>query len=113
MRILVVLEVDMEKLAGTGLSFQKEIGLLEESGITLNSYAEAEEHSIYEYAAFVWNTDTEEYIQIGRAVMTEQLCRNRFQELADDDALDPCYDTGCVETKRRVVSEFYGEWEKL
>lgn len=113
MKILAVLDVDEEKIAETGHSFGEEMGWLAQSGITLNSYTEAGEYITYEYAAFALNTDTKEYIQIGRAVMTEQLCRNRFQELADDDALAPCYDTDCVVIKRRLVSGFNGEWENL
>lgn len=51
-----------------------------ESGITLTSYTDAEKCSTYEYAAFAWNKEKEEYAQIGRDVTTEQLCRNRFKE---------------------------------
>ncbi|MFG6324450.1 MAG: hypothetical protein K1W41_24690 [Lachnospiraceae bacterium] len=113
MMILAVLNVDKEKLTETGHSFEDEMGWLAQSGITLSSYTEAGAYITYEYAAFVLNTDTKEYTQIGRPVMTEQLCRNRFQELTDGDAPDPCYDTACVVIKRRLVSEFNGEWDNL
>lgn len=110
MRIIAVLDVDEKKLAQTGHSFEEEIGWAVQSGITLTSYTDAEKCSTYEYAAFAWNKEKEEYAQIGRAVMTEQLCRNRFKERVEKGQLASCYDSGNVIYKKRSISELYGDW---
>lgn len=65
MRIIAVLDVDEEKLVRTGHSFEEEMGWTAESGITLTSYTDTEKCSTYEYAAFAWNKEKEEYAQIG------------------------------------------------
>ncbi len=113
MMILTVLNVDKEKLAETSLGFEEGMGRLAQFGITLSSYTEAEKYDAYEYAAFIWNSEKQEYVQTGRAVMTEQLCRNRFREYVDKCLLVPCFDSGNVVFKRRHVSEFYGGWENF
>lgn len=113
MMILAVLNVDKEKLAEAGLGFEEEMGWLAQSGITLSSYTEAEKYDTYEYAAFIWNLEKQEYVQTGRAVMSEQLCRNRFREYADKCLLPPWFDSGNVVFKRRHVSEIYGDWENF
>lgn len=100
MRIIAVLDVDEEKLVRTGHSFEEEMGWAAESGITLTSYTDAEKCSTYEYAAFAWNKEKEEYAQIGRDVTTEQLCRNRFKERVEKRQLAPCYDSGNVIYKK-------------
>ncbi len=111
MMILAVLNVDKEKLTETGHSFEDEMGWLAQSGITLNCYAEADTCDLYEYAAFAWNTEKKEYIQIGRAVATMQLCQNRLQELIDKRLLASYIDSGNIVFKKRLVSEYYGNWE--
>ncbi|MFG6345220.1 MAG: hypothetical protein K1W35_16220 [Lachnospiraceae bacterium] len=113
MRIIAVLDVDEKKLAKTGHSFEEEIGWAVQSGITLTSYTDAEKCSTYEYAAFAWNKEKKEYAQIGRAVTTEQLCRNRFKERVEKGQLAPCYDSGNVIYKKRSISELYGDWMGL
>lgn len=113
MRIIAVLDVDEEKLARTGHSFEEEMGWAAESGITLTSYTDAEKCSTYEYAAFAWNKEKEEYAQIGRDVTTEQLCRNRFKERVEKRQLAPCYDSGNVIYKKRSISELHGDWAGL
>lgn len=113
MRIIAVLDVDEKKLSQTGHSFEEEMGWAAPSGITLSSYTDARKCSTYEYAAFAWNTEKEEYAQTGRAVMTEQLCRNRFKERVEKGWLAPCYDPEKVVFKRRSISELYGGWENL
>lgn len=113
MRIIAVLDVDEDKLAQTGHSFEEEMGWAVESGITLTSYTDVENCSTCEYAAFVWNKEKEEYAQIGRGVTTEQLCRNRFKERVEKGQLAPCYDYGNVMYKKRSISELYGDWVGL
>ncbi|MEY8324923.1 hypothetical protein AALB47_13615 [Lachnospiraceae bacterium 54-11] len=113
MRIIAVLDVDEEKLVRTGHSFEEEMGWAAESGITLTSYTDAEKCSTYEYAAFAWNKEKEEYAQIGRDVTTEQLCRNRFKERVEKRQLAPCYDSGNVIYKKRSISELHGDWAGL
>ena len=113
MRIMAVLEVDEDKLSQTGHSFEEEMGWAVQSGITLTSYTDAEKCSTYEYAAFAWNKEKEEYAQIGRPVMTEQLCRNRFKEHVEKGWLASCYDSGNVIYKKRSISELYGDWVDL
>ncbi|MDE7433331.1 MAG: hypothetical protein K2N34_15660 [Lachnospiraceae bacterium] len=110
MRIIAVLDVDEKKLAQTGHSFEEEIGWAVQSGITLTSYTDAEKCSTYEYAAFAWNKKKKEYVQIGRAVTTEQLCRNRFKERVEKGQLAPCYDSGNVIYKKRSITELYSDW---
>lgn len=113
MRIIAVLDVDEKKLAQTGHSFEEEIGWAVQSGITLTSYTDAEKCSTYEYAAFAWNREKEEYAQIGRTVTTEQLCRNRFKERVEKGQLAPCYDSGNVIYKKRSITELCGNWLSL
>lgn len=112
MRIIAVLDVDEEKLARTGHSFEEEMGWAAESGITLTSYTNAEKCSTYEYAVFVWNKE-KEYAQIGRTVITEQLCRNRFKERVEKRQLASCYDSGNVIYKKRSISELHDDWVGL
>lgn len=111
MMILAVLNVDKEKLTETGHSFEDEMGWLAQSGITLSHYAEADRCDLYEYAAFAWDTEKEEYVQIGRAVATIQLCRNRFQERIKKGLLASCIDSGNIVFKKRLVSECNSDWE--
>jgi len=113
MKILAVLDVDEGKIAKTGRSFKEEMGRLAQSGITLSSYTDADKCRAYVYAAFAWNMEKKEYAQIGRAVITEQLCRNRFAECVKSGLLESFYDAGNVIFKRRSISELYGDWEDL
>lgn len=111
MMILAVLNVDKEKLTETGHSFEDEMGWLAQSGITLSSYTEANRCDLYEYAAFAWDTEKKEYVRIGRAVTTIQLCQNRLQERINKGLLAPCIDFGNIVFKKRLVSEYYSNWE--
>lgn len=89
------------------------MGWLAQSGITLSRYTDAEKCRTYVYAAFAWNMKKKEYAQMGRAVITEQLCRNRFAERVESGLLESFYDAGNVIFKRRGISELYGDWEEL
>lgn len=91
MKILAILDVDEEKIAKSGHSFEEEMGWLAQSGITLSSYTDAKKCRTYVYAAFAWNMEKKEYVQTGRAVITEQLCRNRFAERVEAGLLEPFY----------------------
>lgn len=113
MKIIAVIDVDEAKLAKTGHSFKEEMERTIQSGITLTGYTDAEKCSTYEYAAFSWNKEKEEYSQIGRAVATEQLCRNRFSERIERSLLAPCYDPENVIFQKRSISELYGNWIEL
>jgi hypothetical protein len=111
MMILAVLNVDKEKLTETGHSFENEMGWLAQSGITLNHYAKANKCDLYEYAAFAWDTEKEEYVQIGRTVATMPLCQNRLHERINKGLLASCIDSGNIVFKKRLVSECYSDWE--
>lgn len=74
-----------------------------------NSSRESE----FEYAAFAWNADKQEYEQIGRPVMNEKLCRERFKECVEKGWLMKCYDTGKVIFKKRTVSVVRTGWEEM
>lgn len=113
MKVVAVFDVDEKELSETGHAFETEIGRLDQAGITLNCYADAEKCSSYEYAAFVWDMERKEYVQTGRAVMTEQLCRNRFLECVEKGCLAPCYDLRNVIFKKCSVSVLCGNWEIL
>ncbi len=113
MRVVAILEVDTEKLAETGHSFEEEMGWAVQSGITLREYKEVGEASDYEYAAFVWNTDKQGYEQAGRSVTTERLCRERFAEYVEKGWFMNCYDTNRVVFKRRLISNLYTKWEEI
>lgn len=113
MRIIAILDVDEKKLTHTGHSFEEEIRRAVQSGITLTSYTDAEKCSTYEYAAFAWNREKEEYAQIGRTVTTEQLCRNRFKKRVEKGHLALCYDSENVIYKKRCISELYSDWVGL
>lgn len=113
MKIIATIDVDEVKLAQVGHSFKEAMEGAIPAGISLTSYKVAENCSTYEYAAFVWNKEKEEYSQIGRAVATEQLCRNRFNERVERSLLEPCYDYEDVIYKKRSISELYGDWVEL
>lgn len=113
MRVVAILEVDKEKLAETGHSFEEEMGWAVQFGITLREYKEADKASGYEYAAFVWNTSKQEYEQAGRPVITEKLCRGRFNEYVEKGWFMDCYDTSRVIFKKRLVSILCGGWEEI
>lgn len=50
MKLIAILEVDEEKLSSMDSNFEREMGWLEESGITLNKYEEFNSCSDFEYA---------------------------------------------------------------
>lgn len=113
MRVIAILEIDKEKLEETGHSFEEEMGWVAQSGIALREYKEVDKISEYEYAAFVWNTDKQEYEQAGRPVITEKLCRGRFAEYVEKGWFMDCYDTSRVIFKKRLVSVLYAGWEEI
>lgn len=113
MKIVAVLDVDEKVLAETGHSFEEEIGCASQSGIVLKEYAEADKCSEYEYAAFAWNIKEQKYEQVGRPVMTEQLCRARYEEHADNGWFMSHYDAEKTMFKKRLVSTLYSEWEDM
>lgn len=113
MRVIAVLEVDKEKLAETGRSFEEEIGRAAQSGITLEEYKEADKVGEYEYAAFVWDNTNRCYEQMGRAVISEKLCRGRFNEYVKNGWFTERYDSSKVVFKKRLVSILCSEWEEI
>lgn len=113
MRIIAVLDVDEKKLAETGHSFEEEMGWVAQSGIALREFAKAEKCGEYEYAAFAWNTELNGYEQMGRAVLSELLCRNRFEEYVKKGWFRPCYNPEKVLFKKRLVSTIHTKWEAI
>ena len=111
MRMVAVLEVDKEKLAESGGSFEDEMGWIEQSGIRMVEYQE--QRGEYEYASFLWSRSRGRYEQVNRAVQTEQLCRNRLQEYISKGWLNKDYDTSKAIFKRRTITMFASEWEEL
>jgi len=113
MRVVAILDIDEERLAETGNSFNDRMGRLERIGITLRVYTKLEGIGEYEYAAFVWNTDKQEYEQAGRPVHTESLCRSRFNEYAEKSWFTKSYDASKVIFKKRLVSVLCSGWEEI
>lgn len=110
MKIIAVLEVNKERLAETGGSFEQEMGWVEQSGIQMVEYQEYEGR--YEYASFVWSRSRCQYIQVNREVYTRQLCENRLQEYIAKGWLGKDYDTSKVVIKRRLATSFISQWEE-
>lgn len=113
MRIIAVLDVDEAKLAETGHSFEEEMGWAAQSGIILREFADMEKCGEYEYAAFAWNTQANGYEQMGRAVLSEELCRNRFDEYMRKGWFRSCYNPEKVIFKKRLVSTVHTKWEAI
>ena len=111
MRVIAVLEVDKEKLAEFGGSFEDEMGWAAQSGIRMLEYQE--QKGEYEYASFLWSRSRGRYEQVNRAVQTEQLCRNRLQEYISKGWLNEDYDTSKAVFKKRLVSTLCMEWEEI
>lgn len=111
--MVAILEVDKEKLAETGHCFKEEMGRVAQSGIILREYKEANKESDFEYAAFVWNTDKQEYEKKGRSMQSEWLVRDRFYEYVQKGLFIDCYDTSRVVFKKRLVSVLHAEWEEI
>ena len=110
-RIAAVLEVDKEKLAESGVSFEDKMGWAEQPGIRMVGYQE--QRGEYEYASFLWSRRRGRYEQVNRAVQTEQLCRNRLQEYISKGWLNEDYDTSKVLFKKRLVSILCTEWKEV
>ncbi len=110
-RMVAVLEVDKEKLAESGGSFEDEMGWIEQSGIRMLEYQE--QKGEYEYASFLWSRSRGRYEQVNRAVQTEQLCRNRLQEYISKGWMNEDYDTSKAVFKKRLVSTLCMEWEEI
>lgn len=113
MRVIAILEVDEEKLAETGQSLEDEMGWLAQSGISMVSHKKIETASEYEYAAFAWNTKEQKYEQLGRAVISETLCRGRFKEYKEKGYFNKAYDTDRVMFRRRRTVEVCDNWETI
>lgn len=113
MRVIAILEVDQEKLAETGHTLEDEMGWIAQSGISMVSHEEIKPSSEYEYAAFAWNTKEQKYEQLGRAVMTERLCRERFREYAEKGWFMDSYDTNRVVFKKRLTVVLQTKWERI
>ena len=113
MRVIAVLEINEKKLSETGHSFEEEMDWVAQSGITLKEYQETSRCSAYEYAAFVFDTSTREYVQVGNPVATELLCKNRYEERVMEKQLLPSYDTDKVVFRKRLVSALYSGWEDI
>lgn len=112
MKVLGVFEVDKKKLAETGHTFDEEMRLVAQPGITLIQSVKTTRES-YEYAAFVWNIRSESYEQIGRPVGVELICRNRFKEYVDKGLIMDCYDTSKVVFMKRNTAMFEDIWEEI
>lgn len=113
MRIIAILDINEEQLTKTKNSFNDRMGRLGRIGIQLREYRELEKISEYEYAAFVWDTESQRYEQMGRPVHSESLCRARFNEYVEKDWFTRRYDTGRVVFKKRSVSILCGRWEEM
>lgn len=113
MKVIAVLEVDEEKLAELEHTFEDEIKMSADSGITLERYIEADKCSEYEYAAFCWNTEKKRYDQMQRPLLTEALSRARYEEYVRKGWFNDYYDTSKVVFKKRLVSVICEEWEEL
>ncbi len=110
-RIVAVLEVNKEKLAESGVSFEDKMGWVKQPGIRMVGYQEQKGEC--EYASFLWSRSRCRYEQVNRAVQTEQLCRNRLQEYISKGWLNEDYDTSKVVFKRRTITMFVSEWEEV
>lgn len=111
LKVVAVLEVNMDRLVELKSSIEHEMGWLEQSGIRM---VECQEQSKeYEYASFLWNRKHCRYEQVNRAVQTEQLCRNRLQEYISKGWLSKDYDTDKVVIKRRTMTVIVSEWGEL
>ena len=113
MMVIAILDIDEEQLNKTGNSFSDRMGHLSRIGIQLREYRELERISEYEYAAFVWDVESQRYEQMGRPVHSENLCRARFNEYVEKDWFTKRYDTSRVVFKKRLVSILCGEWEEI
>lgn len=113
MKIIAVLDIDEKKLGETGCSFEDEMGWTVKSGIYLKEYQESSMCSEYEYAAFVWDTDTRKYVQVTKPVATGLLCKNRYEERLREGQVLPSYDTDSVVFRKRLVSTVLGGWEDI
>lgn len=113
MKVIATLEIDEKKLAETDHSFEEEMNWAAQSGIFLKEYQEMDKCSGYEYAAFVWNTKEEKYVQVTRAVTTKILCRNRYKEYVKERNILPDCDTGNVVFRKRLVSTVCAKWEDI
>jgi hypothetical protein len=67
----------------------------------------------FEYAAFVFDVDKQEYVRVGRPVQSEMLCKNRLEEAVCEGWVPECYDTSKVIIKRRKVTTVEEEWEVM
>ena len=79
MKVVAILEVNKEKLAETGHSFDEEMGKMSQSG---------------------------------NPVITEKICRGRFNEYVEKGWFMDCYDTNKVFFKKRMVFILCGGWEE-
>lgn len=113
MKVIAVLEIDEGKLAGTGHSFEEEMGWAAQSGILLKEYQKMDKCSWYEYAAFVWNTKEEKYVKVTRAVTTKFLCKNRYREYVKEGNVPSDCDTDNVVFRQRLVSTVCTGWEDI
>lgn len=113
MKIIAILDVDEKKLEETGHTFEEEMGWASQSGITLKKYEDITKSGEYEYAAFAWNKNLKTYEQMGRAVISEQLCRNRYEEYVNNGCFQPCYDPAKVMFQRRLIATIYEPWEPV
>lgn len=111
MKVIAILNVDENLLAETEHNFKDEMLWVSPSGITLEKYNEIDKCSNYEYAAFVWNKKSQQYEQVGRAVITKTLCRNRFKEYLKKGCINKCYDINKVVFKKRMITVIYTDWE--
>lgn len=67
----------------------------------------------FEYGAFVFDVDKQEYVRVGRTVGSEILCRNRLKEAEREGWLPENYDTSKVIIKRRNVTTIEKGWEAM
>lgn len=113
MRVVAILDINEERLAETGNSFNDRMGHLGRIGIQLREYMELDKISECEYAAFVWDVESQRYEQMGRPVHSESLCRARFNEYVEKGWFTKRYDISRVVFKKRLVSVLYAGWEEI
>lgn len=110
-KVIAILEVNEEKMNEQGLKFETEMTWVQQSGITMTDYRSLDSCMEMEYAAFVWNKETERYQIYGRPMATEALCKKRFHEAVEKKCLPQYLDSKDVILKKRSVSVITGNWE--
>lgn len=105
-----ILRIHAQELQDKSESYQ-ELKVMEALGFAIAFLEGMKEER--EYASFAWNKRTEKYEMVGRPVLNELLCRNRFQEQVDKKWIGDWIDGQDSKIMMRVISSDYGKWEEL